>query len=146
MEYQKFIPEGWKLTNEEICMNDLKEAIDTHKVLQGLVSKCDENYNLHINFSDNIKGIIPKEEVELTQSIKDSIYKNKENTFVQFKVKEIDSNSNVILSRRDVTKDALNWVRDELKVGNIVCGIVKNIRPFGAFIEIGGGVVRSFTY
>ena len=146
MEYQKFIPEGWKITDEKICMNDLKEAMETNKVLQGLVSKCDKNYNLHINLSHNIKGIIPKEEVELTPNIKESIYKNKENTFVQFKVKEIDSNSNVILSRRDVTKDALNWIKDELKVGNVVCGIVKNIRPFGAFIEIGGGVVRTFTY
>ena len=48
MEYQKFIPEGWKITDEKICINDLKEAMETNKVLQGLVSKCDKNYsNVH---------------------------------------------------------------------------------------------------
>ena len=31
--------------------------------------------------------------------------------------------------------------KNDLKSGDIVVGIVKNIRPFGAFIEIGGGIV-----
>ena len=38
-------------------------------------------------------------------------------------------------------KDAINWMRNDLKEGMIVYGIVKNIRPYGAFVEIGGGIV-----
>ena len=30
---------------------------------------------------------------------------------------------------------------NDLKEGMVVCGIVKNIRPYGAFVEIGGGIV-----
>lgn len=146
MEYQRFIPEGWKVTEESLSLKDLKNAMDTGQVLQGLVSKCDETYNLHINFGNNIKGIIPKSEFEVTTNIKESIYKNKENNFVQFKVKEINNSSNIVLSRKAVKEEALDWVKNDLKIGNIVCGIIKNIRPFGAFVEIGGGVVRTFTY
>ena len=146
MEYQKFIPEGWKVTEDNLSINDLKTAMQNGQVLQGVVSRCDTNYNLHIDFGNNIKGIIPKNEIDLTQNLKESILKNKENSVVQFKVKEIIDNSNIILSRKAVKQDALFWMKEELQVGNVVCGIVKNIRPFGAFVEIGGGIVRTFTY
>jgi small subunit ribosomal protein S1 len=32
-------------------------------------------------------------------------------------------------------------MKKDLKEGMIVCGIVKNIKPYGAFVEIGGGIV-----
>ena len=32
--------------------------------MQGYVGSCDENYNLHINLGNNIKGIIPRNELE----------------------------------------------------------------------------------
>ena len=35
----------------------------------------------------------------------------------------------------------MSWMKVELKEGQIVKGIVKSIKPYGAFIEIGGGVV-----
>ena len=38
-------------------------------------------------------------------------------------------------------QEALTWVKEELQEGSIVHGIVRNIRPYGAFIEIGGGIV-----
>ena len=37
-------------------------------------------------------------------------------------------------------KEALAWAKNELTCGMIVNGIVKNIRKFGAFVDIGGGV------
>ena len=60
--------------------------------------------------------------------------------FVQFRVKEVNDD-NVILSRKQVQKEALNWATNNLKVGEEISGIVKSIKPYGAFVEIGGGVV-----
>lgn len=139
MEYQKFIPEGWN-PKEEYTIEQLEYAKLFGKTIEGFVTSCDENYNLHVSLGKNIVGIIPKDEFELNDNIKPSIYKNKENTAVQFKVIDMSDN-NIMLSRKAVKQEAFNWVRDDLKTGDIVCGIVKNIRPFGAFIEIGGGMV-----
>ena len=139
MEYQKFIPEGWN-PKEEYTMNQLEEARIKGKTIEGFVTSCDENYNLHVSLGNSIVGVIPKDEFELNNNIKPSIYKNKENTVVQFKVIDLDNN-NILLSRKAVKQEAFNWIRSSLKTGDIVCGIVKNIRPFGAFIEIGGGIV-----
>ena len=59
----------------------------------------------------------------------------------KFKVKEIYSDTQILLSRKQVGEEAIKWVINELKPGMIVKGIVRNIRKFGAFVEIGGGVV-----
>ena len=146
MEYQKFIPEGWYNTKENFSIDTLEKAMQSGKIIQGFAYKCDENYNIHVNLGQNIDGIIPRNEIDILGTNdngepKIGICKNKVNNFVQFKVKEICDESKIILSRKDVCIDALNWVNNELKVGMIVNGIVKNIRPYGVFVEIGGGIV-----
>ena len=146
MEYQKFIPEGWIDTKAELNNILLRQAFERGDVLQGYVNNCDSHYNLHINLGKNINGIIPRNELEEINTdefgfCNPSICRNKVNNFVQFKIKEIYDDENIILSRKNVQKDALKWAKNELKPGMIVKGIVRNMRKFGAFIEIGGGVV-----
>lgn len=146
MEYQKFIPEGWKDTNDELNASIIQKAFSEGTILQGYVNKCDSNYNLHVKLGDNLEGVIPRNELEALNVdefgfCSPNICKNKVNNFVQFKVKEIYNTNNIILSRKKVQEEALNWIRTELKPGMIVNGIVKNIRKFGAFVEIGGGIV-----
>jgi len=114
--------------------------------LQGKVSKCDSNYNLYVDLGNNLTGVIPREEVEAvnvdeTGFPKPNICTSKVNKFVQFKVKDIDSKNNYILSRKDVGKEALSWITNELQEGMVVNGIVKSMQPYGVFVEIGGGIV-----
>lgn len=145
MEYQKFIPEGWVYENKPVTSLDIKSAYQNGDIMNGFVTKCDSNYNLYVDLGNNIKGIIPREEVEAinvdeTGFPKPNICMNKVNKIVQFKVKDIKQEDLVILSRREVGKEALNWVKNDLKEGMVISGIVKNIRPYGVFVEIGGGV------
>lgn len=114
--------------------------------MQGIVNKCDSNYNLYIDFGNNLKGIIPRDEIEAvnideTGFPKPNICASKVNKYVQFKVKDVDKKDCFILSRKDVGKDALNWIKQDVKVGQIVKGIVRSIKPYGVFVEIGGGIV-----
>ena len=147
MEYeQKFIPEGWNPIVKAFSLEDLNIASKNGDIMQAKVSKCDSNYNLYLDLGNNITGIIPREEVEAisideTGFPKPNICTSKINKFVQFKVKDTSKKDTIILSRKAVGKDAANWVKNDLKEGMQVFGIVKNIRPYGAFIEIGGGIV-----
>lgn len=142
----KFLPEGW---NNEIT-KITKENFETYKnqdaTLQGIVSNCDDNYNLYINFEQGIKGEIPRDEVEAIkideQGIpKENLCVGKVHKFVQFKIKDIVDENKLILSRKQVQKEAIEWVKNDLKEGQRLEGIVKSIKPYGAFVEIGGGVV-----
>lgn len=142
---QKFIPEGWNETKEDFDLKQLEYAKEQGTIMQGLVKSCDENCNLQICLGENLIGMIPQTEVDTMnqddfERTKPNICKNKVGQFVQFKVKEIDSENQIILSRKAAEKEALDWAKNELEMGMIVNGIVKNIRKFGVFVDIGGGV------
>lgn len=142
----KFLPEGWNNEITKVDKTKIKQYMQSKEILQGLVKECDVNYNLHINFENGLQGIIPREEVEGINIQenglpKENLCTGKVHKFVQFKVKDIDSQNTVILSRKQVQQEALDSVKNDLKVGQKVTGIVKSIKPYGAFIEIGGGIV-----
>ena len=131
----KFFPEGWK--------NDNK--IEENDILQGIVEKCDENYNLHVKLDNGMEGIIPREEVEAFNLDdkglpKTNLCVGKVHKYVQFKIKEKDGD-NLLLSRKAVQEEVLDCIKNSLQEGKMVKGIVKNITPYGAFVDIGGGVV-----
>lgn len=146
MNLAKFAPEGWNNEITKVEKNKVNKYIESGKTLQGLVKECDKNYNLYVNFENGLNGIIPREEIEeinLQENglPKENLCVGKVHKFVQFKIKQLDENNNLILSRKEVQKEALNWIKEDLQEGDVVTGIVKNIKPYGAFIEIGGGVV-----
>ena len=146
MNMQPFTPEGWDTVTKELTKDSIYNVIENKEILQGVVNSCDENYNLHISLGNGINGIMPRKEIEAINAEnsggpRESLCTGKVNKFVQFRVKEVQEDGNVILSRKDVQQDALNWIKSDLQVGDKLSGIVKNIKPYGVFIEIGGGVV-----
>lgn len=146
MNSLKFKPEGWNNEISKINFADLNRCIENNEIMQGLVKRCDKNYNLYVNLENGLTGIMPREEIEAinlqeNNLPKENICIGKVHKFVQFKIKEIKDDNTVIISRKDVQKEALDWVKNDLAVGQKVQGIVKSIKPYGAFIEIGGGVV-----
>lgn len=141
-----FKPEGWLNEIDNIEKNTLISYMEKEQTLQGLVYKCDENYNLYVHLGDKLTGIIPREEVEAINLQEDgmpnsNLCTGKVNKFVQFKIKEFENENVAILSRKDVQQETLKNFKENLEIGENVKGIVKSIKPYGAFVEIGGGVV-----
>ncbi len=139
----QFVPEGWNEQVEKLDINKIQEYKEKNKVVQGIVQSCDEKYNLHINLGNGIDGIIPRSEVEDTQEglPGERLCTGKVHKYVQFKIKDIKEDNKILLSRKSVQQEAKNYIKNEMKIGQNLTGIVKNIKPYGAFIEIGGGVV-----
>lgn len=123
MDYnQKFIPEGWNEVNRAFSLEELNMASVNGNIIEAKVAKCDSNYNLYLHLGNNITGIIPREEVEAvnideTGFPKPNICTSKINKFVQFKVKDTSKKSAVILSRKAVGKEAMQWMQNDLKEG-----------------------------
>ncbi len=142
----QFLPEGWTESLSNIEKDNIDKYIGCDDIFQGIVEKCDENYNLHVQLGNNMMGIIPHEEVEAINIEEDGLPKQnlctgKVHKYVQFKINGINEQNMPILSRKDVQEKAMEAVKNHLHVGDVVNGIVKNITSYGAFIEIGGGVV-----
>lgn len=144
MMQNSFMPEGWDNVVSTLDGNNINEIINNKTTLQGIVTNCDNDFNLHINLG-GYEGIMPRSEIEGINLQSDGLPKTnlctgKVNRFVQFKVKDVENNV-AYLSRKDVQNEALKWVKNDLNVGDIVTGIVKRVESYGVFIEIGGGVV-----
>ena len=132
MNTLKFKPEGWNNTITKLDENNLSDYIEKKQILQGLVRKCDENYNLYVSFDNGLTGIMPRKEVEAINLEESGLPKinlctGKVNKFIQFKIKDVKDKNNIVISRKEVQEEALNWVKKDLKEGEKVTGIVKNI-------------------
>lgn len=142
----KFKPEGWNNEITPLDQNHINSYIQTNETLQGLVKECDDNYNLYIQFENGLTGIMPRQEVEAINVGEEGLPRTnlctgKVHKFVQFKIKKAKDQNNIVVSRKEVQEEALEWIKKDLKEGEKVTGIVKSIKPYGAFIEIGGGIV-----
>lgn len=146
MNLLKFRPEGWNHEITPVDQAKIDNYIDKNEILQGLVKECDDNYNLYVQFENGLTGIMPRQEIEAINVEENGLPRTnlctgKVHKFVQFKIKETKDENNIILSRKDVQEETLNWIKNDLQEGDKVTGIVKNIKSYGAFIEIAGGVV-----
>lgn len=125
MNTLKYKPEGWNNEVTVLEKGNIENLITKKETLQGLVKECDEKYNLYVNLGNGITGIIPREEVEEVNIEEDGLPKvnlctGKIHKFVQFKVKEEKDENTLILSRKAVQKEALDWVKNDLKEGQVV--------------------------
>lgn len=125
MNTLKFKPEGWNHEITPLEANSIDQYISKSEILQGLVSECDDNYNLHISFENGLTGIMPRQEVEAINIEQNGLPKTnlctgKVHKFVQFKIKEAKDENNIILSRREVQEETLDWIKNELKEGDKV--------------------------
>ena len=142
----QFLPEGWNENLSNIQSENIEQYINHKDILQGIVEECDSNFNLHVQLGNNVMGIMPRKEVEgihVEQNglPRENLCTGKVHKYVQFKINGLNEENIPILSRRCVQEEVMEAVKNELSVGDRVSGIVKNITPYGAFIEIGGGVV-----
>ena len=139
----RFVPEGWNEEVENLSLQKIQKYKEENRIVQGIVQSCDEKYNLHVHLGNEIEGIIPRCEVEdIQEGLPDErLCTGKVHKYVQFKIGNIENDNTVLLSRKSVQQEALQYIKNTMQVGEQVTGIVKNIRPYGAFIEIGGGIV-----
>lgn len=144
------------VTDAEV-LRELRNAFQTNKTLSGYCTECDEEGQLEIQLGNRIKGIIPRQEVTYKLE-KDGLVhlgkcQNRVGLYVPFKVKSIDEKNGEIialLSRKDAVLEVRDRYAKELKVGDIVEGVVVGIQSYGAFVDCGGDVsgilsVRDIT-
>ncbi len=147
-----YSPEGEYITSEEnarICCDTelLKKAKDDKKILEGRAVLCDKNMNLTVNLGGNIFGIIPKEEVSYqpdNTDIKDIAILTRVGKPVCFHVKdftEINGRKTAVLSRRSAQKECYDNFLSKLIPGDIIPCCITHMEPFGAFADIGCGMI-----
>ena len=144
-------PEGIFL-NGEVAMENgftlpiLERAREKRKILEAPVLLCDSDMNLHVSLG-SITGIIPKEDVVFPiggEKVKDIAILTRVGKSVCFHVNAITKQNGkaiAILSRRSAQKECFFQKIAKLCPGDIVKAKVTHLESFGAFLDIGCGII-----
>lgn len=146
-----FKPEGQLITTEEnrrYLSNpfSLREAYYSEAFLEGRVTRCDSEHNLHIDLGC-MKGIIPRNEGALgieDGSVRDIALISRVNKPVVFVITGFVTEENgetvAMLSRRRVQQECMESYISALRAGDIIPATVSHIEGFGVFCDIGAGL------
>ena len=128
----------------------LERAMAQGIILESTALLCDEEMNLRIDLN-GIEGIMPKEEVCYCingESVKDIAIITRVGKPVCFKVTSIYEHEGrvvALLSRRLAQIECINNFVSDLIPGDIVESRVTHLEGFGAFLDIGCGVISLLT-
>ena len=148
-------PEGALSTLSEnreyfYSVNTLEKAAASGRILEAAVILCDSALSLHVDLGC-MKGIIPKEEALLSlcgEEVKDIAVITRVGKSVAFKIlgfEERNGEKIAILSRRAAQKDCLENFLMTLIPGDVIDARVTHLEPFGAFVDIGCGIISLIS-
>lgn len=148
----EYLPEG-KLISTQENINILRspqllnEAIRDEKILEARACVCDPGHNLIVDLG-SMKGVIPREEGAIgirDGSVRDIAVISRVNRPVCFTITDIRvdeaGTQYAVLSRERAQKKCIKNYISKLSCGDVVNARVTHLENFGAFADIGCGIV-----
>ena len=152
----KYKPEGMLVCgykNQEYVSSraGLERALEKQIILEAPAVLCDRNFDLHVSLGGKIRGIIPRDEVQYSkdEETKDIAILTRVGKPVCFKVmgfqRDGEGDPIAILSRRAAQMECMeNYIKD-LIPGDIIQTRVTHLENFGAFVDIGCGIISLLS-
>ncbi len=150
----KYVPEGYLISSEAnrlytSSLKNLESAMKQGVILEGMATVCDcTDMSLRVRLG-SFEGIIEHSEaMYCSGDIKDIAVITRVGKPVCFKIKSIDTENGVpkiLLSRREAQRECSENFISALCPGDIIPSVVTHLDPFGAFVDIGCGIVSLIT-
>lgn len=154
MQHQ-YKPEGLLIStprNAELISSvaGLEYAMVHGVILESLALLCDEDHNIHVELG-GCTGLISRDEIMFCrgeESVKDIAILTRVGKPVCFKVialEEKDGKTVARLSRREAQRECYYRYLSPLRPGDIIPARVTHLESFGAFVDIGCGLVSLLS-
>lgn len=147
---KKYLPEGFLFSEDDIekqfNLQSLTAFAQSGDILEARVTLCDTEHNLHVRLG-TYEGIVPRDEVayspcgERTKDIAIITRVGKVISFIITGIYEEGGQAKFLLSRRLAQKECYENYISFLKCGDVIDATVTHTEPFGAFCDIGCGMV-----
>ena len=145
-ENRQYLPEGLR-PQVPITLAVLQEAMAAGTILEAPVERCDTRYTLHLPLGST-EGLMPRQEVLspwISGAERDIAVLSRVGKPTCFQVTDIHADEKgapvALLSRRAVQERALADFLEHLGPGSVVTAVVTRLESFGAFLDIGCGIV-----
>ena len=146
-----FKPEGTNFNtvfNKEFLSSaqNLEKAMLCKTILEAKVLMCDNNFNLIVDIP-GFSAMIPHEEVAMTADgnpCREIAVITRVGKSVCFVIEAIDG-KNILLSRKKAQEICLNEYISQLELGQVIDARITHFEPFGAFCDIGCGVIALLS-
>lgn len=149
MRKEEYRAEGIERQEDSVYFKSeqgLARACDEKVILQARCCLCDSRHNLYVDLGC-MRGYIPREEAALgirEGKVKDVAIITRVNKMVCFVVKgfaEVGNQRVALLSRREAQERCLEYLLETVEVGDVVDVRVTHLEQFGAFVDMGCGIV-----
>jgi small subunit ribosomal protein S1 len=141
-----YLPEGLRPQAAHTPAS-LRAAMEAHTILEGACLRCSAERALTVSLG-SLTGVIPREEAVapwINGSERDIALLSRVGRPVCFCVTAVDADAKgapvITLSRRAAQEAARGWMLQTLRSGDVVTAVVTHLAPFGAFLDIGCGVI-----
>ena len=153
---QRYLPEGMRIAtpeNEEYLSSraGLDRAIEKNVTLEAVALLCDSDFRLHFRIG-GISAIMTREEaasVAEGEVVKDIAILTRVGKPVCFKILGFERDALgrevAILSRRRAQEECRLYYIDTLRIGDVICATITHLECFGAFVDIGCGIVSLLS-
>ncbi|NLT57531.1 MAG: S1 RNA-binding domain-containing protein [Clostridiales bacterium] len=138
-------PEG-QAARSDYTLEELQSAQRTGQILEARAAYCDPQYNLVVALGA-LQGFMPREECAVgiaDGSVKNIAIITRVGRSVCFQVTGIEGDT-ALLSRRAAQALFARDVLRHLRPGDIIDCVVTRLAGFGAFVDVGCGVVSLIT-
>ena len=150
-----YTPEGSRISSPEnleyvSSLSGLERAMIQGKILEANVLLCDNRMCLHVDLP-GIEGIIEKEEAVYSptgEPLKDIAIITRVGKPICFKVlgfDQVGGRTVARLSRKEAQKECFRAFTSCLVPGDVLPARVTHMEPFGAFVDIGCGLVSLLS-
>ncbi len=156
MCFHSYKPEGYLLSTQEnreytSSLAGLERAAASGKILEGMAILCDSDLTLTVDLG-GITGIIPRSEAAYCpdgEEVRDIAVITRVGRAVCFKVLSVERSKSgkplILLSRRQAQLECREKFLSQLRPGDIIDARITHLEHFGAFADIGCGLVSLMS-
>lgn len=145
-ENKLYPPEGLR-PPVPLDLDSLREALEAGTILEAPVQRCGVDHTLHLNLG-GVQGRIRREEAVapwISGAERDIAVLSRVGKPTCFTVTALEADEKgapvALLSRRAAQEKAMEFFLERLEPGTILTGRVTRLESFGAFVDVGCGIV-----
>ncbi len=152
----RFVPEGMLINTPEnldilSSLSNLEKAMSEGRILEGRAVLCTADNTLFVDLI-SCRGYIPREEAGWTEDgslLRDIAIITRVGKAVAFVITDIEKGEDgkpiARLSRKTAQRECVEKYLNTLEKGDVIDARITHLEPFGAFCDIGAGIVSLLS-